>query len=99
MDKGLNHIKDIVFDVLKINNINEQRVRTLERIDNILKRFSKDISIMSFKNNILKIEVPSSVVMQEMMMKKHEILAIIEEDINYVIENIKFIMTKKQQRS
>jgi hypothetical protein len=96
--QGLSHIKIGIGKLKEKQNWNDDNITKCNIIENIISKFSTDLSIVGFREENLIIETVSSVVMQDMMIKRRMLLDTINEELQKKlfsgcqIKNIKFII-------
>jgi hypothetical protein len=96
--QGLNHIKIGIGKLKELQNWNDDNITKCNIIEDIVSKFSTDLSIVGFKDENLVISTVSSVVMQDMMIKRRMLLDTINEALRKKlfsgnqIKNIKFII-------
>ena len=92
---GFNLVKDIVNNVKIKHGWIEDELLKKEEMSHLVKSFSPHAKISDYRDRVLFIEVPSSVLLQELSMKKQEMFVMLRE-YQFKVKEIKFLMKGKR---
>ena len=76
--KGLRQVQPIITNLIQSLGLNSKRLSWVYVVEKYLSGFSQDAKVVGFKNNKIYIEVESSVLLQELSLRKREISKLIQ---------------------